>query len=473
MTTSHQIERAPAATKAGGHLAVELAETLKLAAPMAATQLGQIAMMTTDLAFIGRLGDAAVGAAALAGTVYFVAFTVGMGLMSAVAPLAAQAFGARDPRMVRRSVRSGLWAGLLISLPIMVFPMRGEHILQALGQAAEPAHLAQQYLFGLVWGVAPALWFIALRGFMGAVNRPQPMLWITLVAIPVNALLVYLLLYGEFGFPRLGLFGAGLATATVNGGTFLAGLWIATRRAPFDGYHILARLWRIDWGLMRQLAVIGAPISIAFLLEYGLFSAAALLMGLISTTALAAHQIALQVTAVLFMIPLGISMAATVRVGHAVGRNDAAGVKRAGQVAMGLGIAIAVVLTAVVVALRFAIARLFLGEGLAPADATVTLAGALLAIGGTFFITDGLQTIAAGALRGMNDTRIPLAFAAVSYWGIGFCSAYALAFHTALGASGVWIGLSLGTFVYAMLLVWRFRLLAGRLRARDASRSSR
>jgi len=439
---------------------------------MALIQLGQVTMMTTDLALIGRLGDAALAAAALAHTVLFAAFTVGMGLVSAVAPLAAQAFGARDPRMVRRSVRSGLWAGFLISLPIMVFPMRGEHILQALGQAAEPAHLAQQYLFGLVWGVAPALWFIALRGFMGAVNRPQPMLWITLVAIPVNALLVYLLLYGEFGFPRLGLFGAGLATATVNGGTFLAGLWIATRRAPFDGYHILARLWRIDWGLMRQLAVIGAPISIAFLLEYGLFSAAALLMGLISTTALAAHQIALQVTAVLFMIPLGISMAATVRVGHAVGRNDAAGVKRAGQVAMGLGIAIAVVLTAVVIALRFAIARLFLGEGPAHTDATVTLAGALLAIGGTFFITDGLQTIAAGALRGMNDTRIPLAFAAVSYWGIGFCSAYALAFHTTLGASGVWIGLSLGTFVYAMLLVWRFRLLAGRLRARDASRSS-
>jgi MATE family multidrug resistance protein len=473
MTLSDKIERTPAAPAApGSPLATELAETLKLAAPMALTQLGQIAMMTTDLAFIGRLGDAAVAAAALAGTVYFVAFTVGLGLMSAVAPLAAQAFGARDPRMVRRSVRSGLWAGLLISLPIMVFPLRGEQILQALGQAAEPAHLAQEYLFGLVWGVAPALWFIAIRGFMGAVNRPQPVLWITLVAIPVNALLVYLLLYGEFGLPRLGLFGAGLATAMVNGGSFLAGLWIATQRKPFDGYRILARLWRIDWGLMRQLAVIGAPISIAFLLEYGLFSAAALLMGLISTTALAAHQIALQVTAILFMIPLGISMAATVRVGHAVGRDDAAGVKRAGQVAMGLGIAIAVVLTAAVIALRFAIARLFLGEGLANADTTVALAAWLLVIGGTFFITDGLQTIAAGALRGMNDTRVPLLFAAVSYWGIGFCSAYALAFHTRFGAPGVWIGLSFGTYVYAMLLVWRFRLLASKLPARGPSRSS-
>ena len=464
MTTSDQIERTRlAAVSAGGHLAAELAETLKLAAPMAATQLGQIAMMTTDLAFIGRLGDAAVAAAALAGTIYFVAFTVGMGLMSAVAPLAAQAFGAGDPRGVRRSLRAGLWAALVISLPIMVFPLRGEQILRALGQADEPARLAQQYLFGLVWGVAPALWFIAVRGFMGAVNRPQPIFWITLAAIPLNALLVYLLLYGELGLPRLGLFGVGLASATVNGCTFLAGLWFATQREPFKHYHVLARLWRIDWALMRQLVVIGAPISIAFLLEYGLFSSAALLMGMISTTALAAHQIALQVTAILFMIPYGISMAATVRVGHAIGANDAAGVRRAGLVAMWVGIAFGIVLTAAVIVTRFSIAQLFLGANLANIDATVELAAELLMVGATFFITDGLQTVAAGALRAMNDTRVPLLFAAVSYWVIGFCAAYVLAFLTPLGATGVWVGLSLGTLVYAMLLVLRFRRLAKRL----------
>lgn len=462
MTFSGNIEPASAAAP-GNHLAIEFAETLKLAAPMAATQLGQIAMMTTDLAFIGRLGDAAVAAAALAGTVYFVSFTAGMGLMSAVAPLAAQAFGARDPRMVRRSLRTGLWAALLISLPIMAFPLRGEPILRALGQADATAHLAQQYLFGLVWGVAPALWFIAIRGFMGALHKPQPVLWITLAAIPLNALLAWLLIYGEFGLPRLELLGAGLATSIVNACTFLAGLWFATQRKPFRRYHILARLWRIDWALMRQLIAIGAPISVAFLMEYGLFSAAALLMGLISTTALAAHQIALQVTAILFMIPFGISMAATVRVGHALGRNDAAGVKRAGFIAMALGIGIGAVLTLVVIAARYAIARLFLGEGLANADATVDLAVDLLLIGATFFITDGLQSIAAGALRGMNDTRLPLVFAVIGYWVIGFCAAYALAFHTPLGPFGVWIGLSLGTLVYAALLILRFHRLANRL----------
>ena len=463
--TVYKIET-PATEAPGGHLTAELIETLRLSTPMAAQQLGQIAMMTTDLAFIGRLGGDALAAAALAGTVYFIAFTVGMGLMSAVAPLAAQAYGAGSARQVRRALRSGLWAGLLIALPIMAFPLRGEQILLGLGQAQGPAHLAQDYLFGLAWGVAPALWFIAIRGFMGAVNRPEPVLWITLAAIPANALLVWLLMNGELGLPRLGIFGVGLASSIVNFGTFVAGLWFATRRPPFIDYRVLTRFWRIDWSLMRQLAVIGAPISIAFLLEYGLFSAAALLMGRLSTTALAAHQIALQVTAILFMVPFGISMAATVRVGHAVGRADPAGVRRAGFIAMAIGIAFAGLLTVVVILLRFGIARLFLGEGMSNADATIALAGGLLLIGGTFFMTDGLQTIAAGALRGLKDTSVPLLFAAISYWGVGFCTAYVLAFHTNLGALGVWIGLSAGTLVYAALLVLRFRLLTTRLNRR-------
>src|SRR6266480_1977401 len=420
MTSLEKIGRGPvAAATSGNRLAHELTETLRLAVPMALTQLGQIAMMTTDLALVGRLGDQAVAAAALASTVFFVSFTFGMGLVSAVAPLAAQAFGARDPRMVRRALRVGLWVALLIALPVMAFPLRGEQILLALGQAPASAHMAQQYLFGLAWGIAPALWFIAIRGFMGAVNRPAPVLWITLVAIPANGLLVYLLIHGAWGLPRLELFGAGLATAIVNIGSFLAGLWFVMFRRPFRKYHVLGHIWRIDWSLMRKLVIVGAPISIALLLEYGLFGAAALLMGLISTTALAAHQIALQVTAILFMVPLGISMAATVRVGHAVGRSDAAAVKRAGFVAMWLGITIILALTLAVILARFAIARFFFGEAAGSAGAVIELTATLLMVGATFFVADGIQTIAAGALRGMNDTRMPLLFAAVSYWLIG------------------------------------------------------
>jgi multidrug resistance protein, MATE family len=454
------ISMAPRAPAPGGHLSLELAETLKLAVPLALTQLGQIAMMTTDIAFIGRLGSEAIAAASLAHTVFFVSFTFGMGLVSAVAPLAAQAFGARDPRMVRRALRVGLWAALLLALPMIALPFRGEQILLALGQAPVTARLAQQYLFGLAWGILPALWFIAIRGFMSAVNRPEPILWITLAAIPANALLVYLLLYGAWGLPRLGLFGAGLATSIVNLGTFLAGLWFTYRRRPFRKYHVLGRIWRIDWHLMRQLVIVGAPISIAFLLEFGLFGAAGLLMGLIGTTALAAHQIALQIAAILFMVPFGIAMAATVRVGHAVGRGDALAVKRAGFVATGLGIVFMSAMTLAVILGRSAIAEVFLGE---TTDATAELTATLLLIGSTFFVADGVQTIAAGSLRGMNDTRVPLLCATISYWLIGFTLACGLGFRTPLGAPGVWIGLSIGTVVYATLLVLRFRLLASRL----------
>lgn len=446
------------------HLADELVETLRLAVPMMLTQLGQIAMMTTDLALIGRLGEDAVAAAALAHTVYFVSFTFGLGLVVAVSPLAAQAFGAGDIRRLRHALRAGLWVALLISLPMMASPLYGEQILLALGQAPHSAALAQRYLNGLAWGIAPALGFVALRSMMSAVNRPQAPLWITLAAIPANAALVYLLIHGLFGLPELGLLGAGLATTLVNAGTLVAALGIVALRKPFADYHPLAHLWRIDRPLMRELVVIGAPISLSLLMEYGLFSSAALLMGLISTTALAAHQIALQVTAVLFMVPLGISMAATVRVGHAFGRNEPAAVKRAGLVAALLGIALVSALTIAIVLGRYALGRLFFGSGEASA-ATVELTATLLLVGATFFIADGLQTIMGGALRGVNDTRMTLVFAAIGYWCIAFPIAWALAFHAGLGAVGVWIGLSIGTFVYAGLLILRFRMLARRLGA--------
>lgn len=467
MASSHDIRRASLAPRApflaaSGQLASEFVDTVKLALPMMLTQLGQIAMMTTDIAMIGRLGAEAVGAAALAHTIYFVSFTFGMGLVAAVAPLAAQAFGAGNNGQMRRALRAGLWISLLVSLPLMASPLFGERILLALGQAPASAQLAQSYLYGLAWGIAPALGFIALRGVMGAVNRPQPALWITLAAIPANAALVYALIHGGFGAPRLGMFGAGLATTIVNFGTFVVALWITGLRRPFAGYHLLAHLFRIDRSVMRNLVVIGAPISLALLMEYGLFSSAALLMGLIGTAALAAHQVALQVTAVLFMVPLGIAMAATVRVGQAFGRKDAKGVRRAGLVAALLGTALVSALTLAVVVGRHAIAELFFGSGGAN-GAAIELTETLLLIGASFFVADGLQTIMAGALRGINDTRMTLLFAAAGYWGVGFPVAWMLAFNAALGASGIWIGFSVGTLVYAGLLIARFQFLTRRM----------
>ena len=290
---------------------------------MALTQLGQIAMMTTDLVLIGRLGDAALAAAALAHTVLFAAFTVGMGLVSAVAPLAAQAYGAREPRMVRRALRVGLWAAFMLGVPVTLVQFWGEAILIALGQAPEAAALAGRYLAGMAWAILPAWVFIALRNFMGAVNRPEPALWITLVAIPVNA-------------------GAGLcpdlrrlrsAGARPDG---RRARHRARRRGHVRGRHLdrlhAPPLQEVPRARTRSGVPTGGCSPSwwrsacrsrgALLLEYGLFAAAALLMGRISTSAVAAHQIALQVAAILYMVPFGIATAATVRVGQAVGRRD-------------------------------------------------------------------------------------------------------------------------------------------------------
>jgi MATE family multidrug resistance protein len=294
---------------------------------------------------------------------------------------------------------------------------------------------------------------------MSAVNRPEPALWITLAGIPINGVLGYALIYGAFGAPSLDVLGAGVATTLVNVGMCAAALWFACACRPFKKYRVLGRFWRVDWGLLRQLLLLGFPISGAFLLEFGLFAAAALLMGGISDAALAAHAVALQVAAILYMVPFGISLAATVRVGQAAGRRDALGTRQAGLAAVGLAVLFMAAMTLMIVLFRHTVPQLFLGAEPRAASETLALAATLLAVGATFFLTDGIQTVAAGALRGLNDTRVPLLLAACSYWGAGFATSYALAFVLDLSATGVWIGLSTGTSVFAVLLLWRFHVL--------------
>src|SRR5262245_14934075 len=440
----------------------ELIETIRLAFPIALTQLGQVAMMTSDLALLGRLGQEVVAASALAHTVLFGAFVVGMGLVSAVSPLASQAFGARQPRMVRRALRVGLWAATLLGIPLSLAQLEGERILLALGQTPVEAALAADYLRGLAWCLVPAWWFIALRGFMQSVNRPEPALWITLAAIPANGVLAYALIYGEFGLPRLAMFGAGLATNIVNLGMCVACVWVCYACRPFKKYRVLSRFWVPDWTRFKQLFGIGAASSATMLLEFGVFAAAALLMGWLGTAALAAHQIAITAASIMFMVPFGVSMAATVRVGHAVGRRDADPTRRAGMTAIALGAAFMAVMTLIVALARNVIPLLFLGFDTSAADETLRLAAVLLLLGASFFIADGVQTVAAGALRGLNDTRMTLVYAAICFWAVGFAICYALGFPLGYGPPGIWIGLSIGLVLYALLLIRRFHRLTRR-----------
>jgi MATE family multidrug resistance protein len=439
-------------------LRVDILDTLRLAWPMALTQLGQIAMMTTDLALLGRLGDKVMAAASLAHTILFAMFVIGAGLVSAVAPLAAQAFGARDPQRVRAALRVGLWASAIVGIPVTVLTFYGYEMLIFLGQEEEAARLAARYLNGLAWSLAPGWAFIAIRSFMGAVNRPEPALTIMLVAVPINALLAYGLIYGAFGLPQLDLLGAGLATTIVNIVMLVAALWVCVTQRPFKKYRILGQFWAWDGALMRRLLVIGLPISATFSLEFGLFGGASLLVGMIGVTELAAHQIALQTAAVIFMAPFGISMAATVRVGQALGRGDMASARRAGFIALALGLAFMCAATLLIVLTREVIPQLFLGFA-SPAKDTLALASTLLIAAASFFIFDGLQTVGAGALRGLNDTRVPFLFALFSFWVVGFPAAWMLGFPGGFGTLGVWMGLTLSLVVYAILLVWRFERL--------------
>ena len=438
----------------------EFIDTVKLATPLALTQLGQIAMMTTDLILIGRLGDQAVAAAALGHAVLFSAFMAGLGLVAAVAPLASQAYGARKPRMVRRALRVGMWAAVITGVPLTALLLHTEKILVLLGQTSELSAMAGRYLDGMAWSMTPAWLFIALRSFMSSLNRPQPALWITLAAIPANALLAYSLIHGSAGLPALGLLGAGLATTIVNIGMLLAAIWVCYTRRPFRKFQVLGHFWRADWPLLGKLTRMGLPISAAMLLEHGLFASATLMIGTIGINELAAHQIALQIAAIVFMVPLGVSFAATVRVGHAVGRRDAAATRRAGHAAIVLGTLFQCAMAVCVIATRYQLPFLFLGEAATPM--TVAIASTLLLIGAMFFVADGLQCIAAGVLRGFNDTFIPFLFSATGFWLVGFVSAYVLAFPLGYGAAGIWIGLLAGLTVYAALLIWRFELLTRR-----------
>lgn len=460
----HGMTPIPAAGTPGGlsPWRAELTETIRLALPIALTQLGQVAMMTTDLALVGRLGGDAIAGAALAQVILFAAFVLGMGLVSAVAPLAAQSFGAREPRMVRRSLRVGLWAATLLGIPMTAGQLWGEELLLALGQEKQVAAFAAEYLRGLAWSLIPAWWFIAIRGFMGAVNRPEPALWITLAAVPANFAIAYVLIFGTFGAPELGILGAGVATTVVNLGMCAAALWVCYRQRPFKKYQVLGKFWRSDGHLMKQLIVVGAPMSGTFLLEYGLFGGAGLIVGLFGASALAAHQIALQIAAVLFMIPFGIAMAATVRVGQEAGRKNPEGARRAGFVAVGLSFAFMFVMTVVVMLGRNVAPLFFMDSHMKDVEQIVAIASWLLVLGSTFFVADGVQTAAAGALRGLNDTRVPLLFAGLSFWIVGFGALYLLAFPLKLGVTGVWIGFTIGLLVYAALLVWRFHALTAR-----------
>ena len=297
----------------------EVAATLKLAAPLVGAQLAQMSMSFVDVVMVGRLGTSALAAAVLGSTAFFTLALICIGVILAVNPTVAQAVGAGDDELAARATRQGLWLALILGTPLFIALGWAEEGLVALGQAPDTAALAGEYLGAIRWGIVPNLAFTAFRGFYEGTGRARPVLLATLVGVAVNIAANDVLMYGRFGLPALGLEGTGWSSALVFT-AMAASLALGLRLSPtLRRYGVLAGLRTPDRAMLGTLVRLGLPIGATFGLEAGLFSAATLLVGWLGETPLAAHQIALNAASFTFMVPLGIGMAATVRVGQRIG----------------------------------------------------------------------------------------------------------------------------------------------------------
>jgi multidrug resistance protein, MATE family len=430
--------------------------TIGLSVPLIGAQLGHMAINISDTVMVGWLGATELAAAVLATQAFFLVFIFGVGFAQAVMPVAANAEGRGDVRGVRRSVRMGLWVLALYAAVVMVPLWQLEAILLALGQAAETSALAGQYMRVAQWAMFPALFLMGIRSYLAVIGRAHVLMWATFVGVFLNIALNYVFIFGNLGAPALGIVGAAVASLGTN---LFGAAWLIhyTQTKPeLKKYELYVRFWRPDWPAFLEVIRLGWPIGLTIIAEAGLFSATSIMVGWLGTIPLAAHGIALQLASIAFMIPLGFSSAATVRVGIAHGRDDWTGLQRAGWSAVGLAVAIGVVAALVFWLVPQHLVGLYLDENNPNALEVIALAAPLLLVAAAFQIVDGIQVVSAGLLRGLKDTRMPMIIAVVSYWIVGLPAAYLLGFTLGMGAVGIWWGLAAGLTVAAILMTWRF-----------------
>ncbi|WP_246132836.1 MATE family efflux transporter [Devosia ginsengisoli] len=436
----------------------ELRATFALAWPLVIAQLAQNALTATDVIMLGWLGPTHLAAGTLATTFLMPFLVCGVGIVGAVAPLVAQARGARDIKAVRRVVRQGMWAAILLAVLFTPILLQIRPIYAALGQDPTITLMAEEYIQVGVWMLFPALTIIALRSLLSAFDATRIILLVTVGGVLFNAFANYGLIFGHFGMPRLELRGAALATVLANIVMFGLMLAYVLRQRRFKRFYVLMRLWKPDWPRFREIFRIGTPIGLTVLAEVGLFTAAALLMGLLGTDEVAAHAIALQCASMAFMVPLGLGIAATVRVGMAYGRGDAEGIRKAGWTAFALGTSFMAVSCALFLTLGPSIVALFLDPRVPENAHALALAGTFLVVAGVFQLVDGAQVVAAHALRGLSDTKIPMVFAILGYWAIGLPTAWLFGFVIGWRGVGIWLGLAAGLAAVAVVLVARFAM---------------
>ncbi len=432
-------------------LRTDLRALFSIAGPIVFVQVGMMMMGVVDTIMIGRVSPAAIAAVALGNTLFMAVAIFGMGVVMSLDAVVAQAVGANDRPAIARSFQRALVLALVVTVPTVLLLLLGaEPLLVASGQPAEVVPLATRY----IWTCLPALGmfylFIVLRQTLQALHRLSPIVWTMLLGNLLNWFLNWVFIYGHLGAPRLGVVGSALATTI---GRYVMALALLAIAWPV--FRPLLRPFTREAFALKPLlrfAALGLPIGTQFVLEVGVFSMVGLLMGRLGTTPLAAHQIALNVASLTFMVPLGISMAAAVMVGRAVGAHDPAAMRRAAR--LSLACAIAFMSLSALVMLFFAgpIVRLY-----TPDPGVHAVAIVLLRLAGVFQVFDGTQVAAIGILRGVGDTRAPVIANVIGYWALGLPLSLWLAFGLGLGPPGLWWGFVAGLATVAVWMLGRVR----------------
>ena len=438
------------------NLQTEIREFLKLAIPLASAQVAQAVTGFVDTVMMGWLGQDVLAAGGLAAMLFMAFMMTGVGIISGVSPLVAEAYGAQQVQRVGKVTRQGLWIALLLAIPGMIIIANLDGLMLRFGQVSTTATLADTYLNVMAWGLFPAIAFAVLRGCIVSLSEARPIMVIVVGATAFNVVGNYVLAFGKLGFPAMGITGLAIASTCAHWSMFLSLVGYMLWRKKLRQYALFQSLHHLDWPVISQLLWVGGPIGIAAILEYGQITAITLLMGALGTPILAAHQVVLQTIMVIFMVPLAMSYAATARVGQWFGQRDWPQVKQAALVSIGLAVTFMLITAIALLAYPQTIIGLYLDRS-DPANASVVSIGvAIMTVAALGQILDGVQRTANGVLQGLQDTRIPMLLGTVAYWGVGLTTSYVLGFHTNLGGVGVWIGSYTGLATAAIAFVWRF-----------------
>lgn len=439
---------------------------LALGIPMALTQLVQFFIYTVDIVMLGRVGATEVAAAALGSVIYFALWMLGSGPVSAVSPLISQALGADKHNYddVRISVRMTLWAIALMFPVLLLVISLTEPMALMFGQDPEVAKKAGLYVLSISVAWPFALAVMVIRNFLAAIDKTRVPLLLVIFGTSINAGLNALLIFGLGPFPRLELVGAGLASSIAYAITFFMFVAYCNWDKDAKKFRLFDRFWQPDWSRFREVLRLGFPMSITTFFEGMLFNAAVILMGIISVTAQAAYQIGLNVVALAFMLPWGLSMAGAVRIGLAAGADNVPAMKRAAGVTLSAAV-FGMALCALPVALYpDFIANLYMDASKPDSLEVVKMAAGFFPIAAAFMLFDASQVAANQLLRGLKDVNVPMGLTAISYWVIGFPIAYWLGLKTEVGPNGIWYGLMAGLIAASILLggrLWWFLRKAG------------